>query len=288
MIVLLIDIDSKPQYGNLALKKIEKYHRQSGDDVIWNLPLWSTCADKIYVSCLFKQNKCKAETWQNWGSKVLIGGTGYDLSVKLPPEIEEVKIFENFGFTTRGCPRRCWFCVVPQKEGDIHVVGDIYDFWDRNSRKIVILDNNILTLPDHFLKIAHQIKINNLHVDFNQGLDMRLLTPALIKALQGLRRKQYRFSWDGNEDRTDLLKKIHRWFGRAFIYVLVGHLPFERDLEKLNIIKSIGHNAYAMRLEKIRKERRYIRLAQWTSLQWSFFKYTFEEFTDFKDRRIIP
>jgi len=55
--VLLIDIDSKIE--NLALKKIEKYHLDKGDEVVWNFPLMPV--DKTYVSCIFSWNadKCR-------------------------------------------------------------------------------------------------------------------------------------------------------------------------------------------------------------------------------------
>jgi hypothetical protein len=280
--ILIIDIDSKPPFGNLALKKIAKFYKD--EEITWNLPLWKFTSDKIFVSCIFDYNRYQCKEWEGIAE---IGGTGYDIKKKLPPEIDKIKIYENRGFTTRGCIRKCPFCIVPEKEGDIKVVGDIYDFWDRKSKSITIMDNNILAVPNHFLKICHQLKKENLRVDFNQGLDMRLLTPILVKELNKLRYKQLRFSWDDNEDRTGLLKELKDWFGRCFIYVLCGHLGFDRDLEKLEIIKKIGHNSYVMRLEKVRKEKKYIRLAQWSSIQWIFFKYSFKEFCDLKNKGIL-
>ncbi|GAH92586.1 unnamed protein product, partial [marine sediment metagenome] len=84
----------------------------------------------------------------------------------LRPEIEEMKPKINIGFTTRGCIRKCPFCIVPEKEGKIRVVGDIYDFWDREGTELIILDNNILALPEHFKMICTQLKQENLKVDF--------------------------------------------------------------------------------------------------------------------------
>ena len=57
MKVLIIDIDSR--IPNLALKKIEKYYLDKGDEVIWNLPLAKDIVDKIYVRCVFTKNKDK-------------------------------------------------------------------------------------------------------------------------------------------------------------------------------------------------------------------------------------
>ena len=50
--ILLINIDSK-KIPNLALKKIEKYHLDRGDEVMWDMPLFAHLSDKIYVSCIF-------------------------------------------------------------------------------------------------------------------------------------------------------------------------------------------------------------------------------------------
>jgi hypothetical protein len=59
--ILIINIDSK--IANLALKKIEKYHSDRGDEIIWNFPLARNYVDKIYVSCIFDWNKHLCEEW---------------------------------------------------------------------------------------------------------------------------------------------------------------------------------------------------------------------------------
>ena len=100
MKVLLIDIDST--IPNLALKKIEKYYIDKGDTVTWNNSLDRLISDKIYVSCIFPENKNKCRDWEGSAE---IGGTGYDIKKKLPEEIEMVKPKINWGFTTRGCIR---------------------------------------------------------------------------------------------------------------------------------------------------------------------------------------
>lgn len=277
--ILTIDIDSRHPYGNIALKKVAKYYIQKGYEVVKDIPMFKVAVDYVFVSCIFEKNRAKAAAWGKI-KNAIVGGTGYDPTVQLPPEIEAEVIRDNIGFTTRGCPNKCFFCVVPQKEGGIRPVADIYDIWDRKAKKITLLDNNILALEDHFLKIAAQIKKENLQVDFNQGLDMRMLSPDVVNALQRLRIKRKRFAWDLDDDRSDLLHQLKEWFGSCFIYVLVGVLPFERDLEKLNIIRGTGHRAYVMRLEEIRLEAKYIALSRWVNRQGQFARHTFEEFLE--------
>ena len=83
MRISLINIDSV--IPNLALHKIELYHQQRGDEVLWDFPLAK--ADKTYVSCVFDYNKYKCNGWV--GCKgVQVGGSGYSLEIELPPEIE--------------------------------------------------------------------------------------------------------------------------------------------------------------------------------------------------------
>ena len=276
MKVLLIDIDSK--IPNLALKKIEKYYLDKGDKIIWNMPIMRDICDKVYVSCVFDWNRKQAEQWEGLAE---IGGSGWDLITKLPPEIEMVKPRINWGFTTRGCIRNCEFCIVPQKEGNIRIEGDIYDIWDRKSKKIIIMDNNILAMPKHFKKICSQIYKEKLKVDFNQGLDLRLLNDELIKELKTISHEEYKFSWDLDDDSfVEKLKWLYNHLKRCTIFVLCGFLPFEKILWKLNIIRDIGHNGYVMRYRNVYKEKKYILLARWVNQHHIFQTHAYEEFIE--------
>lgn len=225
MKVLLINIDST--IDNLALKKIEKYHKDRGDEVTWDFPLMKFSADKVYVSCIFDFNKEQCREYEGLPNAV-IGGSGYDMKINLPPEIEAIKPHINLGFTTRGCIRRCYFCIVPQKEGNIRAENDIYDIWDGKSKKITLLDNNVLALPEHFLKIAAQLKKENLSVDFNQGLDHRLLTDEIAKEIMSIKFfREIRFAFDDEKyfptvtRAMELLKKygLKDWGTRWYVYV---------------------------------------------------------------------
>lgn len=277
--ILLIDIDSK--IVNFALKKIEKYHLDKGDEVIWNLPLFRNVADKIYVSCIFTKNKWKCQEWEGIAE---IGGSGYSLTKKLPLEIEIIKPKINWGFTSRGCIRKCGFCLVPQKEGNIHIVGDIYDIWDSKSKDIVLMDNNILALPDHFKVICQQLRKEKLRVDFNQGLDIRLLTDELMEELKTIRHKEYHFAWDGKLDLSNKFKWLYTHLKRCTVYVLCGYnTTFNQDLDKFNKLKEIGHNGYCMRYKSVYnyKDRTYILLARWVNQHYIFQTHTWKEFLIF-------
>jgi hypothetical protein len=252
------------------------FHEQQGDEVIWNNELFSYVADKIYVSCLFTINKDRCKEWEG---RAEIGGTGYDIKKRLPEEIEVLKPRINWGFTTRGCIRKCEFCFVPEKEGLIHPVGDIYDIWDGKSKEIVLMDNNILASGKHFDLVCSQIKKERLKVDFNQGLDIRLLDEKKADLLKSIRHKEYRFAWDGDEDLTEELKFAFTKFKRCLVYVICGFKrSFEQDLERCEKIKEIGHNAYCMRHENVRGDKKYIQLARWVNQHHIFQSMSFNDF----------
>lgn len=127
----LIDVDGH-NFPNLALMKIASFHRLRGDTVEW-----VNCFeryDRVYLSKVFTFtpdfNVCidAAETVR--------GGTGYDMSVKLDEEVDrsypDYSIYPKlddgktaYGFLTRGCIRKCAWCIVPRKEGMIAPYMDI-------------------------------------------------------------------------------------------------------------------------------------------------------------------
>lgn len=280
MKILLLNIDSK--LPNLALKKIEMWHKLRGNEITWDMPMMLGQTDLAYASCIFTKQRYMVENFRGLYPELIAGGTGWNLSTKLPLEIEGMKPRINYGFTTRGCIRRCPWCFVPIAEGNIKIVGDIYDIWDRRNKHITLLDNNILAIPEHFERICQQLAKEQLAVDFNQGLDIRLVTERTIPLLQKLRTKRLRFSFDLPElepvirEKVKLLETVHR---EKFFYVLVGfNTTFEQDLHRLAVLKELGCRAYVMRHENTPKERRYIRLAEWANLFWAFVKYDFRTF----------
>lgn len=285
MKVLLIDIDSK--IPNLALAKIKKYHSDRNDTIYYNQSNMAWFVDKIYVSCIFKQNKNKAEYFKSFGAE--IGGSGYDIYKKLPIEIEALNPKINLGFTTRGCIRKCPFCIVWKKEPELKVEGDIYDIWDGKSKNIILLDNNILALLKHFKLICSQLRKEKLRVDFNQGLDCRLLTEDIIKELKSLSHIEYRFAFDDIKLESivkktiRLLKKYN--INRCNWYVLVGfNSTLKEDLYRCNLLKKYNQNAYIQRYETCYSEQKYILLARWVNQHHIFHTHTWNEFLD-KDRK---
>ena len=277
MKVLLINIDQK--FPNLALEKIALCYKR--DEVLWDLPMYASQCEETYVSCIFSWNKYLCKEWEG---KAHIGGSGYDITKKLPQNIEELKPHINWGFTTRGCIRKCGFCIVPKKEGNIRAVGDLYDLWDGKGKDVVLLDNNILCLPDHFKMICEQARGKKLRLDFNQGLDYRLLTDDICKELKATSVKDYRFAFDHPSMADDVGRAIEmlqrHGINRGSWYVLVGfNSTFDQDIQRLNYLRDRNQNAYVQRYNKT-KDPKYIPLAEWGNQRHIFHGMTWEQFME--------
>ena len=246
MKVLLLDIDGR--LPNIALHKLALYHEGRGDEVVWNMPLYLNQADKVYASAILTKSRPKVENLIGLRPDVIAGGTGtwgfIDPPPRLPAEVEAIKARINYGFTTRGCIRHCPFCLVPQVEGRIRAVGDINDIWDGKAKSVTLFDNNILALPDHFEMIIGQLVGANLGVDFNQSLDIRLLTDRAARLLKRVTMRRLRFAFD-DPDMADVIEEkvaLVRKTGLnkdVFFYVLVGfNTTFEEDLARLNLLRT--------------------------------------------------
>ena len=256
MNVALINVDG---CKNLALEKIRLYHLQKGDNIITRGQ-----ADKTYVSCIFTFNRHIADMWQC----AEMGGTGIDLEKKLPDEIEQIKPHLNYGFTQRGCIRKCEFCVVHKKE-KFEVVGDLLDLWDGKSKEIELYDNNILAMPEHFYKITGQAIENKITIDFNQGLDIRLLTKDIAIRLKETPMKDIRFAFDKLALKNVVLKGIDTLkevFGKSFRAMWYVYASEQKEtIERLNILREYGQKPYLMRNPLVKYPKIFISMARWAN-----------------------
>src|SRR5512147_1427034 len=171
----LIDVDGH-NFPNLALMKISAYHKQKKDTVEW---VTYGDYDKIYKSKVFTFTNDVSEGLVR-SKEIVLGGTGYNY-ICLTEEIDKMcpdySIYNNndkaYGFLTRGCPNTCSWCIVPKKEGDIKAYADILDFLD-NRNIAILMDNNVLA-SEHGLNQIKKIIDLKIKVDFNQGLDCRII-----------------------------------------------------------------------------------------------------------------
>lgn len=226
----LLAIDS--EYPNLALMKISAYHKANGDMVEWYNQLSSY--DVVYASKIFSFSD-DYEYYIN-AKRVIKGGTGYDIHVKLSPNIDRIQPDYSvypfiddrtaYGFLTRGCPNHCKWCVVPEKEGDISPYMDVDEIAIGGRNRLILMDNNILA-SDYGLSQIEKIVRRRYHVDFNQGLDARLVTDDVARLLAKVKWiKRIRFGCDTPAQIVhcaDAIDKIagYGYRGEFFLYCIL-------------------------------------------------------------------
>lgn len=227
----LIDVDGHG-FPNLALMKISAYHKQKGDQVEFAM---FDSYDKTYMSKVFTFTPDYKPEFGDLG-EIIKGGTGYKMNNNLPIEIDSMcpdyslyPQFESaYGFLTRGCPNKCSWCIVPTKEGNIKPYADIENFLD-GRKSAIILDNNVLA-HEHGLKQIEKIIDLKIKVDFNQGLDARLIANnediakllSKVKWLKPLRMAcDTKSQMESIEKATEILRKHNTKPSNFFIYTLV-------------------------------------------------------------------
>ena len=303
----LVDVDGK-NFPNLALMKISAWHKMRGDRVEWYDPMYGGHYDKVYLSKVFSFTP--DYDYPINADEVERGGSGYCISLvngkevfdqsknkNLPDEIEHIypdySLYPAYtrdtayGFLTRGCPRGCDFCIVEKKEGRCSVkVADLSEFWKGQS-KIVLCDPNILACKD-WEKLLQQLIDSRAEVDFNQGLDIRLMTDEKARMLSEIKIKQIHFAWDKYEDKDKVLPRLKRFADiykirqhDAIVYTLVNFsTTIEQDLERIYTLRDMGYWPYVMIYDKEHSPRIYRDMARWVNNRIIFAKCKY--FEDYK------
>lgn len=306
----LIDVDGH-NYPNLPLMKISAWHKARGDSVEWYQPLFSGHLDKVYVSKVFSFTP-DYEYFID-ADEVEKGGSGYCIKLvdgkeiyrkerdkNLPPEIEHIypdySLYPEmtkdtaYGFLTRGCPRGCSFCHVAAKEGKCsRKVADLSEFWN-GQKHIVLCDPNILACSD-CENLLQQLIDSKAHVDFNQGLDIRLITPQKAEMLAQIKLDAIHFAWDRYEDKEMIEPKFKTFRAVSKIrakdlqvYVLCGdreRFVRQEDLYRIYWLRDNGYAPYVMVYDKehLPKGHELRKLQRWCNNRYIFWQCpTFEEY----------
>lgn len=253
----LIDVDTNSKakkwgakpFPNLALAKISRHHKQRGDSVEWYTPF--AHYDVVYMAKVFNYSPDYSFAIPN-ADKVIRGGTGYDIHSKLPDEIDRLQpdysIYPHipsdyaYGFLTRGCPNRCPWCVVPHKEGKIRPYMDVDEIAVDGRNKLVLIDNNILAAGDYAIQQLNKIIDRGYRVDFNQALDVRMVTDDFARLLAKVRWLDHRirFGCDTHKQIDDCERAIkmiegYGFRGEFFLYTMIGGKnDFAECFERVN------------------------------------------------------
>lgn len=285
----LVDVDSH-NFPNFALMRISAYHKAKGDNVEWATPLFGNY-DRVYQSKIFTFTPDKTDF--DGRCEVIRGGTGYDVRSKLDPLMEDTtemdySIYPQYPFSiqflSRGCIRRCPFCLVHDKEGSIHSVHPAQ--LNPNGKWIEVLDNNFFANPHWLASVLYLLKVGqpvNLH-----GVDVRIMDEEQAYWLSKLQlRKSIHIAWDlPNIDLTDKLREVTRYIKpyKLMCYVLIGfNSTIEQDMYRIERLRELGIKPYVIPyrdFENKRKPSQYEKdLAQYVNKPMVFKSCSFADFS---------
>lgn len=289
----IVDVDwnKRSNFPNFALMKISNYYKKNGDVVEWaSLGYY----DIIYISKVFTFSK-EVDLVMAKSENIIKGGTGYKSYDELPSEIDaclpDYSIYPNlkhaYGFLTRGCINKCSWCVVPRKEGAIRAYRDIEDIVE-NKKSAILMDNNILAI-DYGLNQIEKIVKMGVRVDFNQGLDARIIAgnEDIAKLLTKVKWLKYlRMACDTKEQiyfvkkAVELLIKHGMQPHNIFIYTLIKDVS--EGYERVMAIKNMGCKPFAQPFLDFEKDIMPTKLqrdfARWVNHKAIFYSVDFNDY----------
>jgi len=244
MKIALIDTVKNPKFYPVSLLKLGAWRKSLGDDCTLSNTLLPDEADEIWITTVFTfdipYSLAIVKEAKKRCNKVVVGGIAASL---IPDAFESdgVEVFkglhpeaENFhpdhsllgkfpgysiSHTSRGCIRKCEFCMVKNLEPKFYFKPNWVDDIHPDSKNIVFYDNNWSAKPLKVM-IEDGEKIESLRkstkvrkVDFNQSLDCRVLSPdpEKIKLIASLPIDPLRFAFDNNAE-EEPLKNVLRQF----------------------------------------------------------------------------
>lgn len=309
MKVLLLDIDSK--IPNLALMKISAYHKELGDQVALATSQANfgdrqalVSPDEVYASCVFERNASRVLGIEKmFNCPVHVGGYGVNDN-QLPNEIEHIMpdydlygIDYSMGFFSRGCIRKCPWCIVPKKEGTIRKHAPISEFWNPKHKKLVLFDNNLLACPEWEEALEFIVK-NRLQVNFNQGLDIRLVDDEKAKWLSLVDFRTFTFETpmlhfafdmpeieDSIRRGVQILRKHGIQAYKLTFYFLCGFNTTHReDMQRFMVIRELGANPYCMKYNDRQDDEWLNHFDRWINAHPPLYKVC--TFNDYKPNRL--
>jgi pyruvate-formate lyase-activating enzyme len=291
MHVLLVEPEYYTTYPPLGLLKLSAYHKGKGDttELVRGCKEVERKPDRVYVTSLFtwawkpvwdavryyKRRFPTAEIWlgglyasllpehatRSGADRVYVGL--FKEAENLLPDYSLVPEWDgSIIFSSRGCNRNCFFCAVPRLEGKLNSVKhSIKHLIYPGHTRVIFWDNNILQSPA-WKSIFDELEELDLKVDFNQGLDARLITEEVAERLADLKldgggikvRLAYDLRPNGPFVRRaiELLNKAGIRGRSILVYALFNHLDSPQDFfERVRDILNWGAVCYPMRYEPI-------------------------------------
>ena len=214
---------------------------------VGNPPMDRPEADEVHVSCAFTWDLREAyrlqKEWSQFYPKVLIGGPA--LESPLGPFIPGRYLKEGVTFTTRGCNKKCPWCLVPKREGRLSETQDFPDGW-------MVQDNNLLQAGrEHIEKVIAMLDRQKRAAVFSGGIDATLVDDWFADQLRRIRVEAVFLAADTEGALKPLKLAVDRlaFLGRKKIrsYTLIGfgNDTVEKAEERLERVWEIGSMPFA-------------------------------------------
>ncbi|MDO4486952.1 MAG: hypothetical protein Q4C46_10240 [Bacillota bacterium] len=209
----------------------------------------------------------------------------------------------SIGFVTRGCFRKCPFC-VNQKYDHVFRHSPLEEFYDPNRKKICLLDDNVLGCGE-WRDIIEDLLKTGKPFKFKQGMDERVLTDEKCEILFNASYDgDYTFAFDNISDYDLIHKKLklirkHTKATNIKFYVLVGFestdaVDIENMWKRVALLMEYQCLPYIMRYQNKNespwKESKYrgmyVTMARWCNQPNFFKKKSFREYCEANQERI--
>jgi len=305
MKILLVEPKYYTAYPPLPLLKLAAFHKKRGDQV----QLVRGCepkifsASKVFITSLFTYAWVPVQEAVAYyrailpRAKITLGGIYASLMPEhalencrpdelvtgLVGELEKENLLPDYSlvatnwpdtsivFASRGCIRKCPYCAVPKMEGSLKGRSSIKGFIWPGHKKVIFWDNNFLAI-DNWPDILEEARALNLGVDFNQGLDARLITKAAGHALKQSKVNLVRLAYDKQSQKKSIqkavgyLKEAGYDGRRIFVYMLYNFRDDPEDFWlRMCDLMELGVAAYPMRFERLNSlEKNHYVSPHWT------------------------
>ncbi len=209
-------------------------------------------ADEVHVSVAFTRDKPRAERLAKEWEKVApvkVGGVAYG-----DPGADFVSgryIKRGYTFTSRGCPRKCWFCSVWKRDPVPRLIAPLVDGWN-------VLDDNLLACPrPHVEAVFTMLRRQGRRIEFTGGLEARALEDYQVGLLADLSPlPSCFFAYDPGDPFETLRSAAERMLAAGFsqashrfrCYVLIGYPrdTFALAEKRLRDMLAVGFTPMAM------------------------------------------
>lgn len=310
-------MDNGTRHPNLALMKLAGYYKSMGHEVtlIYNNYEEVKRYDKVFISKVFSFTK--VPKWVIELEHVKIGGTGFfpdggeNLSYEIEHHMPYYDLYKEYvegelalgkrrsrfadyldysiGFTTRGCFRKCSFC-VNKKYNRAFIHSPVSEFLDDKRPFVYLWDDNILAF-ENWEEVLNDIEATGKQFQFRQGIDIRLMTDKKAKRFNDSKyHGDFIFAFDHIQDREKIIEKVQLWKRYSTkickMYVISGYESQDAEdirgvFERIKILMKYGSLPYIMRYEDYKKSKyrgMYVQLARWCNQPNFFKKKSFREF----------